>query len=235
MISQWQIKITGIAFLGLASAISVNALYLQDVGKLVPADANAPASEPSAAQPSSPAPKPVKTPVQSIGSILKPSMPSTTANAPRPPAASMETVKAVQRELARRGYSVGADDGRVRIITREAIIAYEFDRDLALTGEASEALLKDMLFAPVTPKSQRNADARRFEANARMIVRVQEVLSSLGFGPAAMTAQMDEATRNALRQFQANRKLAVTGGLSERVLLEICVVQGKPLVFADAL
>lgn len=230
MIAQWQMKLTGIAFLGLASAISVNALFLQDAGKLAPTDSDA-AGETFAPQLSSPAPKAASKPVRAIGSIVKPPAPSVVADPPRQPAASMETVKAVQRELARRGYSVGADDGRVRIITREAIIAYEFDRGLALTGEASEALLKDMLFAPVTPRGQRTVDAKRFEANSRMISRVQEVLSSLGFGPATVTGQMDEATRAALRQFQAHRKLAATGGLSERVLLEICVVQGKPLVF----
>lgn len=230
MFSRWRTPLAGLSFLGLTAAISINALYLQTGGNRVPVETPAPDAQPSAPKLTDGALKPVTGSLQGVQSQSKPSPPAIKEVA-RPPAAGVETIKAVQRELARRGYSVGAEDGRIRVITREAIVAYEFDRQLALTGEASEALLKDMLFAPVTPRAERNLDARRYEASAPIVTRVQEVLSSLGFGPSAMSGQMDAATRTALRQFQVHRKLAATGELSERVLLEISVVAGKPLAF----
>ena len=51
---------------------------------------------------------------------------------------------ALQRELARRGYAdqLGAPKNGLRL----AVLAYEFDNGLALTGEPAEALLKRLLF-----------------------------------------------------------------------------------------
>ncbi|MDZ4789686.1 MAG: peptidoglycan-binding protein [Hyphomicrobiales bacterium] len=230
MFSRWRTTLAGLSFLGLTAAISVNALYLQHGGSRLPVEARVKDAEPIEATPPTAALKPVTGSLQGAGAQSRPSPPPPAKEAARPLAVGVETIKAVQRELARRGYSVGAEDGRIRMITREAIIAYEFDRGLALTGEASEALLKDMLFAPVTPRAERKLDARRYEVSQPMVARVQEVLSSLGFGPGAMSGQMDAATRAALRQFQSHRKLAATGELSERVLLEMSVVTGKPLV-----
>ncbi|MBC8050124.1 MAG: peptidoglycan-binding protein [Chitinophagales bacterium] len=230
MFSRWRTTLAGLSFLGLTAAISINALYLQHGGSHLPVEARVKDAEAAEANPPTAALKPVTGSLQGADAQSRPSPPPA-KEAARPLAVGVETIKAVQRELARRGYSVGAEDGRVRIITREAVIAYEFDRRLALTGEPSEALLKDMLFAPIIPRAERNLDARRYEASAQMVVRVQEVLSSLGFGPSAVSGQMDAATRVALRQFQSHRKLAANGELSERVLLEMSVVAGKPLAF----
>jgi peptidoglycan hydrolase-like protein with peptidoglycan-binding domain len=214
MIERWRFKLAGFTFLGLTAAISVNALYLQGAGPTEGA-----ASAPSPAT------------VQSIGSLSGAPKAAIPAEAPRA-AVSLEIIKGVQRELARRGYRVGSEDGRIRIITREAIIAYEFDRGLALTGEPSETLLKDMIFAPVPAKAERTRSEQRFEADARLVRRVQQLLADLGFGSPAASGAMDDATRAALRQFQTNRKLAVDGALNERVLLELYVVTGKPIALS---
>lgn len=57
-----------------------------------------------------------------------------------------DVIRAVQRELGRRGYSAGLPNGVANEATREAIMAYQRDHALPLTGEASDALLKAIVF-----------------------------------------------------------------------------------------
>jgi len=66
-----------------------------------------------------------------------------------------ETVRAVQRELRQRGYGTLVSDGVMRPVTRAAIMAYEHDQGLPLTGEASETLLKR-----IVEKAQAAYDAK---------------------------------------------------------------------------
>ncbi len=245
-------KVGFLLFAILASAISINALYLQPPKTSLGADKGEtikPAAKPARPQadsipsPPVPAQKPADAgqTVASTGTessrqakpLAEADPQSGSLQTPNSEAAatpvSREAIRGVQRELARRGYRVGADDGRVRLMTREAIIAYEFDRHLALTGEPTENLLKDLLFSGVKPKAQRNFSPERFEADAELVRRVQNVLASLGYGPSLITGTMDEPTREALKQFQTERNLAVNGHLSERLLLELVIVTGKPL------
>ena len=54
-------------------------------------------------------------------------------------------VKAVQRELAARGFDVGPADGKPSDKTRAAISAYEKGHGLAVTGVATDELLRHIL------------------------------------------------------------------------------------------
>jgi peptidoglycan hydrolase-like protein with peptidoglycan-binding domain len=58
-----------------------------------------------------------------------------------------DVLRAVQRELGRRGYNPGIANGVANVTTRVAIMAYQRDHGLPLTGEASDALLKAIVFA----------------------------------------------------------------------------------------
>ena len=62
-----------------------------------------------------------------------------------PPGETSETIRAIQRELQARGYEAGAADGVSGLVTRAAIMAYEHDNGLPLSGAADEALLKVVL------------------------------------------------------------------------------------------
>src|SRR5690606_14381969 len=57
-----------------------------------------------------------------------------------------DVVRAVQRELIDRGYEAGPVDGVAHAVTRAAVMAYEHDHGLPLTGQPSEDLLKKILF-----------------------------------------------------------------------------------------
>jgi peptidoglycan hydrolase-like protein with peptidoglycan-binding domain len=58
----------------------------------------------------------------------------------------VDVIRAVQRELGRRGYKPGIPNGMANAATRGAIMAYQRDHGLPLTGEPSEALLTDIVF-----------------------------------------------------------------------------------------
>jgi peptidoglycan hydrolase-like protein with peptidoglycan-binding domain len=93
---------------------------------------------------------------------------------PRPPAGAAEApasvaavadpdlVRALQRELAQRGYRPGPRDGTADAATRAAIMAWQQDHGLTPSGEPSEALLKSMLFdGAVRPGAKQAARAAR--------------------------------------------------------------------------
>ena len=67
-------------------------------------------------------------------------------------AASFETVRAIQRELNLRGYEVGTPDGKRGLVTEAAIMAFEYDHAMALTGEPTEALLMQILMEAPRPE-----------------------------------------------------------------------------------
>ena len=96
---------------------------------------------------------------------------------PTPPTSSSETVRNIQTSLATLGYKPGPADGILGHQTRNAIEAFQRDRGLPVTGEASawlDLLLIDRESArstPSTPRFQRGYpySARRatqFFANA---------------------------------------------------------------------
>jgi hypothetical protein len=58
----------------------------------------------------------------------------------------VDVIRAVQQELGRRGYKPGIPNGMANVATRRAIMAYQHDHGLPLTGEPSDALLKAIVF-----------------------------------------------------------------------------------------
>jgi hypothetical protein len=61
-------------------------------------------------------------------------------SSPPPPTSSSESVRSIQTSLAALGYKPGAADGILGHKTRNAIEAFQRDRGLPVTGEASAAL-----------------------------------------------------------------------------------------------
>lgn len=144
-----------------------------------------------------------------------------------------EVIRAIQRELAFRNYSVGRRDGRLDTSTRLAILNYQYDAGLRLTGRPSEAVLKDILFGPFQGAASDRRVAQ-LEADGALVARVQRVLSRLGFGNLAESGRLDAETRAALREFAAFRDLPRDGRLSPRLLIELVEVTDEPLARGGA-
>lgn len=145
------------------------------------------------------------------------------------PAPRRELVRAIQRELWHRDYQIDRRDGQLDLATRLAILRYQYNSSLNLTGRPSEALLEQILFGPFRGAHAEDPVAR-FEADRELVARVQRMLSRLGFANLKGTGLLGTETRSALRDFAQFRDLRPTGRLTPRLLLELADVTDEPLV-----
>jgi hypothetical protein len=141
---------------------------------------------------------------------------------------SPRVIRAIKRELNFPRYSAGPEDGDLTSEMQAAIVSYEFDMGLPLTGRASNALLKSLLFDAVTALPSPSARAH-FENSNKLITAVQDVLARMGYGASASSGYLDEATRYAISKFEADRNMDESGRLTARLLLEIMIVTGEPI------
>ena len=222
------------SFLVLAAGVATNALFLQSrptlasravVERPLPRAAERMRNGPEAAPSMRTAPR---TSIAADGraqrtSRLNPdsatldAVPDTTGEAE-----TAETIRAVQRELRHGGYGALVSDGVMRPVTRAAIMAYEHDHALPLTGEASEALLKRVLLG--TPLAGEPSAAARKVASARamQVVRtVQELLSAQGYRPGRVDGRLGEDTLRAIREFETEKGLPAKGRISAEVLMRL--------------
>lgn len=136
---------------------------------------------------------------------------------------------ALQRELASHGYAdqLRAAQNGLRL----AVLAYEFDNGLVLTGEPAETLLKRLLFD--LNQAPKGVFADRAEANPQLVMEVQKTLLGLGFFRGTLSGRMDEWTEGAVKDFERHRGLLPAGRLTEAALLELVHYSGQPLQFSS--
>jgi len=185
-----------------AIAIVFNAVMLQDVTgvRRVPAPAAA----------AIPAPRP-----SVVANPAAPAAPAAASASARPDDPNM-LVREVQAELGRRGLYDGPADGLFGPKTEAAILDYEIGAGLKPTGHPNPQLLTAMR----TPNT-----AQPVAASPR-IAAVQRVLDQQGFGPVKADGVAGEATRAAIRRFEARRGLPQKGEISPAVLRELSQVSG---------
>jgi len=211
-------RLVFLAFVGLTGSIIYNALYLQEQ--------HGTAASRQVATPASPA---------SIEIVKLPPV-----STDLPPLEAGEggaelLVKAVQRELATRGYDVGPEDGKPSDKTRAAISAYEKGRGLPVTGVATDALLRDILLGgSVQPAGATGSvDAEKaLSPKAKEDVKVkavQQILADLGYAPGPVDGALGGATTRAINAFQHDRKIAQTGRITPELLRELKRVTGRDL------
>lgn len=142
-----------------------------------------------------------------------------------------EAVLAMQRELALRGYFDGAIDGSYGAKTDAAIRAFEQSNGLTPTGEPSDGLLRMVMRTPVkvpTQASRRDPIADLL-APSKQLMAVQRALTEYGYGQLSANGLFDPGTRAAIERFERDRKMPVTGQVSDRLTRELSVLAGHPL------
>lgn len=194
-------------------------------------------------------------PMRAISAIAQPT-PETTGSLmmprPRPAAAAIpapdlapaarsqaEVIADIQKELARRGFYGGALDGLYGPRMEAAI--HDFERAYGLKPGAvpDENFLVLLVQAPAKPgkpaatKKPQPAGQRQehasLEATPARVLAVQRALADFGYGQINTTGAFDDATRSAVEKFERERKLPVSGKLSERLLRELAAVTGRVL------
>lgn len=232
-----RIRLFILVFMALAAGISVNALYLQDApSHAVSALKNNRSAEDPAGQSSDsltaslPQQSTISGSADKDDRIGAGSPPDSRRREPRTrqtrtPAPPKRVVRAIQRELNRRGYDAGPVNGEIGLQVRAAVLAYEFDKQMPLTGAPDEAILKSLLFS--VGERREPGSAARFERREALVADVQRMLADLGYGAGAVNGQLSTRTREAIRRFQNDRGLGSTGRLTARVLLEMIIVSGQ--------
>ncbi len=229
-----RLRLFVLTFFAVATAISFNALYMQDAPHIASISARQTDTEPKIAKAPATASLPQEGRAAKSAPILAPEpvteKPAPVEAKPTPPVKekeniSAELVRAVERELSRRGYNPGTIDGELDIGTRAAIIAYEFDEGLPLKGEPSQAILKTLIFGTAAGKAG-PGPADRFERRHELVRQVQDALAKMGYTSGPIDGQFDISTRDAIRKFESDRNIAGQGRLTARILLELVIVAG---------
>lgn len=147
---------------------------------------------------------------------------------PRPPVVAEAqfnaTVYEIQKALNARGYSPGPSDGLFGSSTGSAIRAYQRDNNLLINGQASAALLTHIENNQPGVSQRRNVettDERDDGARQEQVIRrTQQRLDALGY-TVSETGALDWQTRLALRDYQRDNNLTVTGDLDRDLALHI--------------
>ena len=201
-------------------AIFTNALFLQKGPHPAPIFATRPLLTP-------PAPVPVVAPRPLATQPLL---------APEPLAQNRgQLIASIQRELSRRGFYDGAADGiwgaKTDAATREFIQA----SGAKVGPDASEALLRAIMASNAKPRGAVEADVPRNDPIAQLIapskrvLAIQRALADFGYGQLKPTGVYDPETRAAIEKFERDRRLPVTGQISDRFVRDLAAMTGRPL------
>lgn len=191
-------------FVGLSAAITYNAIYMQK----------------------GPHPAPFAEGGNKLTQNGKASRTARNARSQRPtaPEPDIGTVRAVQRELAQRGYEPGPVDGIFGVVTRAAVLAYQNDQGLALTGLVTPALLQRIVLG-----NGSGGPSQVPKETEALISAIQQTLAGLGYAPGPVDGIQGAGTRKAIKQFEGERGLPEKGRVSGRLLTEILRVTGTKL------
>ena len=136
-------------------------------------------------------------------------------------------LRALQDELARRGYGPIVVTPKVGPQLRAAILAFEFDQNLPLTGEATEILLGRLSGRTALPRAP-DPDARKVRSPEaeRVIHTVQQSLTTLGFSTGRVDGRFGDETAAAIRAFETEQGLAPTGRISAPLFNRLAAAVG---------
>jgi peptidoglycan hydrolase-like protein with peptidoglycan-binding domain len=207
-----------LAFVGLTGSIIYNALYLQDLYSTDPlAVTRQEASAGSSVE---------ITTVPPVSTDLPPL--DVEKGGPQ------LVIRAVQRELAMRGFEVGPADGKPSDKTRAAISSYEKAHGLPVTGVATDELLHHILLGDAIQSAGATGSVaddagHTHTKDASDVQAVQQVLADLGYAPGPVDGVLGSATAHAISAFQHDRKMSATGRITPELLRELKRVTGRDL------
>lgn len=135
-------------------------------------------------------------------------------------------ITAAQQALQVMGYDPGPVDGAMGDNTRRAVEAFQGEFGLVVDGNIDDALL-DRLRAEAALDSASPERRLARKGLLRSYTRaVQDGLHDLGFDPGPVDGMVGPLTRRAVRAFQAEVDVDVTGIISPQLLQAINIARG---------
>ena len=198
-------------FVVLAGALATNVFVLQPPGRGLTLEArlkelNGTSISTATAPAASPAPAPLVKPAE-VG--------------------SSELTRAIERELKAKGYETGAVDGEDDLVTQAAIMAYEADSSLPLTGEARQELLQHIVLGMTSAMPPDSASAAPGPKAENVIRTVQASLARLGYETVPADGKLTAATVKAIRAFEAAQRMPETGRISGELVAKLGATAGS--------
>ena len=147
----------------------------------------------------------------------------------------VQIVGDIQRELSRKGFYDGAVDGIWGAKTDAAARDFVQAAGLKINAEATENLLHAIVASNAKAPGGRPAVPPRNDPIAELIaptsrvLAIQRALSDFGYGQIKPTGVYDPDTKTAIEKFERDRRLPVTGQISEPVVRELAAMTGRPL------
>jgi peptidoglycan hydrolase-like protein with peptidoglycan-binding domain len=154
--------------------------------------------------------------------LFKPDADSVTSD--RVPAGRDTLVEALQTALRDRGFYAGPIDGVAGNATASAIRAFESESGMEETGRATAQLLALALnqSAKARPEpAEIAAPASVGSLGQDRIAAVQSALSRAAYGQITPDGVLGPQTRDAIRRFQADHGLPLTGDISDALIVEL--------------
>jgi peptidoglycan hydrolase-like protein with peptidoglycan-binding domain len=152
-----------------------------------------------------------------------------TSTSPRP-----EVVANIQRELARRGFYDGPADGIYGGKTDVAIRDFAQAAGLKSPAEPSEELLRVIVRWAGKPSARgatapvRNDPiADLIAPSSKRVIAVQHALAEYGYGQLKATGMVDAETKATIEKFERDRRLPITGQISQRLMRELGALTGR--------
>lgn len=143
----------------------------------------------------------------------------------------------IQRELARKGFYDGAVDGIWGAKTDAAARDFVQAAGLKINADAGEGLLHAIVTfnakAPsartAAPAPVRNDPIAELIAPTKKVIAIQRALSDFGYGQINPTGVYDLETKEAIEKFERDRRLPVTGQISDQLVRDLAAMTGRPL------
>jgi peptidoglycan hydrolase-like protein with peptidoglycan-binding domain len=226
-IGQHPREFVGLVMATLATfAIFINALFMQKGPHPAPIFATRPVVRQVAVPLAPPRPQ-IAQPAPDVAPAAAP------APAADPVANRVQIISDIQRELNKRGFYDGAIDGVWGARTDSAARDFAQAAGLKMNVESNDALLHAIQSSNVrhtaSEPARNNDPIAALIAPSNKILAIQRALADFGYGQIKPSGLYDPATRAAIEKFERDRRLPVTGQISDRFVRELSSMTGRPL------
>ncbi len=169
-------------------------------------------------------PAPGAAPARDTGTARRPSGQAAGPFAALPRTAQTALIRRIQEELGKAGFYNGRIDGLYGPQTRAAIRGYQQSAGIAASGVPSAELPGQIRFSRLLNAGQSTGSTK--PKIDKSVVLVQTGLAELGYSPGPVDGIMGRETRAAIRRFEKERGMKVSGAVSARLIHELRKVTG---------
>lgn len=135
-----------------------------------------------------------------------------------------DTVRAIQRELKELNLYPGQLDGKPSPLMHAAIVAYEQAQALPITGEPTQALLRDLIVGPSAGGGEatgRGVGVAAGSAAEKLIRDIRQRLATLGYAAGGGDGRLTLELIQSIRAFERDSGMRQTGRVTAQLMVQL--------------